>query len=648
MPMAKAQTPSLLTNITQITASSGHTCALTSNGIVKCWGYNFYGQLGDGTKTTQYIPALVSGLSGIKAIAAGYAHTCALTASGGIKCWGSNEFGQLGDGTIIDSLISVSVSSLTSGITAIAAGDGHTCAITSSGGIKCWGSNESGQLGNGTTTDSAVPVDVNGLSSGVTAIALGGSHTCALTATGGVKCWGSNYAGWLGDGTAIERHTPVNVSGLSNGVIAIATGDSHSCALTASGGVKCWGYNSTGQLGNGNTTKQYIPIDVSGLTSDITTIAAGYAHSCALTSNGGVKCWGGNTLGELGDGTGVTSDVPVQVSDLSSGIIDIALGKSHTCAMTNSKGVKCWGSNEVGQLGYGATIGFAVTPVDVTDSTPTATATPMPTVTPTLTLTAMLMPNVTPTLTATLMPNVTPTFTPTATATLMPNVTPTFTPTLTATLMPNVTPTFTPTATLMPNVTPSPTLITQKIVYLPIIIKSEPTPTPTPTPQSMTTLYIQSNHTGGINLLEVYGPNKELLLSCVIGNNTTQECGKFKTVNPYTIKADTAYCGKKEITFNDAVPNGTITEIIECAPVKLSIQTIKTGEVSSVEVRKPSNNELLLQCGPLPDGKTSYCGEFDPVGTYLIRYKTSRCGIQESTFYDGLPGAIPTHGVFCD
>jgi len=348
-----------------ITAGWEHTCALTTGGGVKCWGDNSSGQLGDGTTNDRNTPVDVAGLeSGVAAIAAGEGHTCALTTSGGVKCWGDNLEGQLGGGTIYSHITPVDVAGLESDVAAIAVGWEHTCALTTVGGVRCWGNNSSGQLGDGTMTERNVPVGVIGLESGVTAITAGGGHTCALTTGGGVKCWGNNFYGQLGNVTAHQPGIPVDVAGLGIGVVAIAAGGAHTCALTTSGGVKCWGYNYDVQLGDGTTTARSTPVDVSGLESDVVTITAGGAHTCALTTSGGVKCWGRNFNFQLGDGTMIDRNTPVDVIGLGSRVTAITAGGNHTCALTTSDGVKCWGSNLYGQLGHG-TMNFYGTPVDV-------------------------------------------------------------------------------------------------------------------------------------------------------------------------------------------------------------------------------------------------------------------------------------------
>jgi alpha-tubulin suppressor-like RCC1 family protein len=351
--------------IVQIYAGGWHTCSLTDDGGVKCWGYNYWGQLGNGTTTDSGTPVDVYGLTGnVITMAPGARHTCALTAGGGVKCWGDNEFGQLGNGTKTNNSIPVDVSGLASGVTAITAFNNHTCALTANGEVKCWGSNEYGQLGNGTNTDSSTPVDVRGLTGDVIAIAAGWHHTCALIASGGVQCWGSNDYGGLGDGTKTFSSIPVDVSGLTGDVIAIAVGGWHSCALAAGGGVKCWGNNFWGQLGDSTNTDISIPVDAIGLASAVTAIALGGEHTCAITASGGLQCWGSNGDGQLGNGTNTDSTTPVNVSGLVNGVTAIALGSFHTCAVTVSSGVKCWGDNEFAQLGDGTTINRS-TPVDV-------------------------------------------------------------------------------------------------------------------------------------------------------------------------------------------------------------------------------------------------------------------------------------------
>jgi alpha-tubulin suppressor-like RCC1 family protein len=340
-----------------LAAGAYHTCALNSGGGVECWGANDYGQLGDGTYTERHAPVLVSDLAGgVVAVAAGDSHTCALTSAGGAKCWGFDLYGQLGDGSNLIRRTPVSVSGLSSGVIAITASRAHSCALTIAGAVKCWGANGSGQLGDGTTFERHTPVAVQGLSSGVVAISAGAYHTCALTIAGGVKCWGGSNTGQLGDGSSLQRLTPSDVSGLSRGVVAISARSYHTCALTSAGAVKCWGSNFYGEIGDGTHDMRYTPVAVSGLASGVVAIAAGASHSCAVNASGVAKCWGDNMSGQLGDGTATDRRVPTIVSGLSSGVVTISTGAYHSCALTIAGAVKCWGNSTNGQLGDGATM----------------------------------------------------------------------------------------------------------------------------------------------------------------------------------------------------------------------------------------------------------------------------------------------------
>jgi alpha-tubulin suppressor-like RCC1 family protein len=318
-------------------------------------------------------------------IAAGYRHTCAITQSGGVKCWGNNEYGQLGDGTTVQRHLPVDVLGLSSGVKALALGHEHSCALTVTGGVKCWGDNRAGAIGNGAGGNANVrqltPVDVVGMTSGIKAIAAGFSFTCAVTAEGSAKCWGINQRGQLGNGNGGEEVDyellPVNVVGLSSEVTSIAAGSNFACAVTTFGDVQCWGANDRGQLGDGTGGNlgdhQLVPVNVVGLSSAISLVELGFAHGCALTSAGGVECWGSNDQGQVGDGTGGIEEdaqqlTAVDVVDLASGVDIIDAGNEFTCALTTKGDVKCWGSHRSGQQNS------SNIPVDVVDLTTIVTA----------------------------------------------------------------------------------------------------------------------------------------------------------------------------------------------------------------------------------------------------------------------------------
>jgi alpha-tubulin suppressor-like RCC1 family protein len=225
--------------------------------------------------------------------------------------------------------------------------------------VKCWGANDDGEVGDGTKDARTTPTQVVGLTSGATAVAVGGEHACAITSGGGVKCWGRNNNGELGDGTTTNRTTPVQVVGLSSGVIAITAGEYHTCAITAGGRLVCWGDNGSGQLGDGTTTMRTTPVQVTGLTAGVEAVSGGFLHTCAVTAGGSAKCWGANRLaddddtagGQLGDGTYTGRTTPTQVKGLTSGVVGISAGEYHSCATLRTGGARCWGWNSSGELG---------------------------------------------------------------------------------------------------------------------------------------------------------------------------------------------------------------------------------------------------------------------------------------------------------
>ena len=358
-------TPAEIPGLNDVSAAGSgawHTCAISSSGAVKCWGYNVRGQLGDGSTQQQNVPVAVPGVSNVTSVVGGWYHTCAQTAAGAMQCWGDNASGQIGDGTLVSRPAPAAVQGLSSGAVSIAAGWYHSCAAVTGQGIKCWGFNEYGQLGDGTTTDRPVPTPVE--SAWLVGIAAGGWHTCAITASRGMRCWGANSFGQLGDGTANNQSAPVDVTGLGSGIAQIAPGTHHTCALTSDGSVQCWGWNQYGQLGNGLTANSALPSTVSGLASGVIAIASGGAHSCAILSAGTVKCWGKNDYGQLGDGTFTERHTPVTVTGLSGTFTSITAGDRHTCVVSNIGAAKCWGFNADGELGNG-TVAFSTTPVDV-------------------------------------------------------------------------------------------------------------------------------------------------------------------------------------------------------------------------------------------------------------------------------------------
>jgi hypothetical protein len=310
-----------------------------------------------------HLPAEVLGLpGGVSAVATGASYALAIQ-NGGVYAWGDNTYGELGNETYNSSSTPLAVTGLTSGVTAIAAGEQHSVAIQN-GGVYAWGYNADGELGNGNFNGSNTPVAVTGLSSAVTSIAAGAFHNLAIR-NGGVYAWGDNVNGQLGNGTNSSSNTPVTVSGLSSGVTAVAAGLAHSLAILQDGSVVAWGYNQYGQLGNGTTNSSNAPVAVSGLSNGVTAIAAGFYHSLAI-QKGGVFAWGDNGYGELGNGTFTNSSVPIHVdpTDLTN-ITAVAGGNFTSYALGSDGSLWGWGENNNGQLGLGTNTPYYLTPQHV-------------------------------------------------------------------------------------------------------------------------------------------------------------------------------------------------------------------------------------------------------------------------------------------
>ncbi|WP_413942848.1 RCC1 domain-containing protein [Bdellovibrio sp. HCB-162] len=409
----------------QVAGGSAHTCALLNNSMVKCWGYNNNGQLGQGNTNSlgdaggemgDALSVIKLGTSPsrlikvqdldlirsrrFKQIATGDSHTCAILENSQVKCWGNNSYGQLGlghtnnlgdaAGEMANSLPAVD---LGTGRTAvqISAGVYHTCAILDNGTVKCWGNNNAGQLGQGHTNklgdgagemgDSLPAID---LGTGRTALQISTSYknTCALLDNGTVKCWGDGLSGQLGKGNTSNLGDVPGQMGDSLAAINLGTGRTarqivsafnHMCALLDNASVKCWGGNGVGQLGQGTTANlgdgagemgDSLPVVNLGTGRTAVQLTAGSDHTCAILDNSTVKCWGNNNLGQLGqgttanlgDGAGEMGD-SLPVVNLGTGrtAVQIAAGNSHTCALLDNSTVKCWGYNGSGQLGQGTT-----------------------------------------------------------------------------------------------------------------------------------------------------------------------------------------------------------------------------------------------------------------------------------------------------
>ena len=386
---------------TMLVSGGFHNCIL-ENGSVRCWGWNVDGQLGrgdvDNVGDDETLDDLLSiDLGGlVVSLDSGGNHNCALLDTGDLSCWGRNGFGQLGYGNeefVGDDEMPISVGYVSTGEEVVKTpvlGEGNSCVLTGTGGVKCWGVGYGGSNGTGYTTnhigDNELPSSFPLIDLGATAVQMcfGNGQGCVVSDQGRVRCWGNNYWGNLGYGNLEDigdDETPASAGDipLDGDVGKVFCGSDHTCALMEDGGVRCWGTNENGALGYGvgmyvgddETLESLLDVSIGGV---VVELALGSGHSCAILDTGDVKCWGNNEYGQLGYGNTNTvglGNLPsdVGIVDLGGKAVQISTGYYHTCALLDTGRVRCWGRNDNGQLGYGHTenIGDDETPASAGD-----------------------------------------------------------------------------------------------------------------------------------------------------------------------------------------------------------------------------------------------------------------------------------------
>jgi alpha-tubulin suppressor-like RCC1 family protein len=372
-PSAPETRPALATtsaalSFRQISTGMYHSCGVTTDNVAYCWGYTGTGQIGDGTTNTPGDElqrpnpvAVVGGLHFLQ-VSAGFDHTCGVTTDNRVYCWGSNARGQMGNGTFLGGSTPVAVVGARR-FRQVSAGYVHTCAVSLFDVAFCWGNNDNGRLGDGTRTEHLWPVRVHGALR-FRRVVAGGFHTCGVTTGSRAYCWGRNEHGQLGDGTITTRLKPVAVGGgLSFRQVSVGAAriglkwQSVTCGLTTDSKAYCWGDNLHGQLGDGSTTQRTTPVAVMPHLQ-FSQVNTGGGHTCAITTDNSTYCWGHNARGQLGDGSSTGSLTPVAVSG-GNQFRAVSTGGGyggHTCGLTMGDRAYCWGLNYFGQLGDGTAI----------------------------------------------------------------------------------------------------------------------------------------------------------------------------------------------------------------------------------------------------------------------------------------------------
>lgn len=343
------------------------SCAIAKDETVRCWGRNDTFQLG-ADKELPFIvkPTAVTNVANATSVASGGNHACALRTDGSVVCWGRDD--SIAGPNAVTRKTATQMKGA-SGIRSVVAGDRHDCILTSERTVKCIGWGSDGQLGNGGQQASSALSDVV-LLKDVDSISSGQLHSCALLRNGNAMCWGSGRYGRLGNAATNQytfAMTPVDVVGMGDKVVQLSMGGDRSCALTSRGGVKCWGRIRPGRVLNEHEIADYAatPLEVSHLSTGVKQIATGGNHACALLNEGIVTCWGWNENGQLGNGSTSDTEEPARVTGLRD-VVAIRTGDRHSCALLSSGKIKCWGANNFGQLGNGTTSDSSI-PVDVVD-----------------------------------------------------------------------------------------------------------------------------------------------------------------------------------------------------------------------------------------------------------------------------------------
>ena len=354
--------------VVEIDAAYAYTCALLSNGQVWCWGtVPWISALPADVPRQWNVARRVDGVDTAISFRMADSVACVLLEGGVVRCLGIDSDGQLGDGQTAGVLPLAAPVNLGEPAVDVAPAGNHTCAVLASGGVRCWGVNAHSELGCGQDVyglyRSSSPVPVVGISSAV-AVGSGPGNSCAVLADGSVQCWGSNYTLALGATTPGESATPLTVAGVTN-ARSLVIGEYQVCALLAGAGLRCWGGNSSGQLGNGGYTDSATPVIPTGV-SGVVALSAGLLYTCAASPTA-AWCWGTNTFGQIGTGQRTPAYVPTPAAVIDiGGTRRVAAGTYHTCALTSQGEVKCWGSNLTGALGNESAGYYSYTPVNVT------------------------------------------------------------------------------------------------------------------------------------------------------------------------------------------------------------------------------------------------------------------------------------------